>query len=270
MSRSQDILGLIRGIQLVANASLKTQEAYLKHLWSHSSVREVIEKNIEQTAECGKKVASNPGQELQNIGSAIKETFERSAVVAEGIRRYTASGRTTYPIGEIEMSQDTKTYSTIKNIKNLDIASITLKELENLLTEHNKMREVSLRLDESFKPKAKKMKKPKPEPILNVDPVVPPVVQAPPPPPRPVIDATPDVAKDEKQVESMLKFITNYDREPVNNTTVASPVPEVSQTTKTLFRCSRRAFTNPKIISSQFSFHSALASSPASDGMSAP
>lgn len=229
MSRSQDILGIIRGIQLVANASLKTQEAYLKHLWSNSSVREVIERNVEQTAECGKKVMTNPTQELQNIGSAVKETFERSAVVIEGIRRYTASGRTTYPVGEIEMSNDTKSYSSIKNIKNLDIASITLKELENLLTEHNKMREVNLRLDESFKPKPNRSKKVKLEPVVvpvKVDPVVQTASLL-----KPAIDPTPSIAKDEKQVESMLKFITNYDRQQASTSSanIESSVPEVSQ-----------------------------------------
>lgn len=226
MSRSQDILGLIRGIQLVASASVKTQEAYLKHLWSHSSVRDAIEKSATQTSECGKKVVTNPGQELQNVGNILKETFERSSVVMEGIKQYTASGRTTYPIGEIESANGTKSYSTIKNIKNLDIASITLKELENLLSEHNKMREVTLRLDDDFKSKAKKAKaKSKPEPTITVK--APPVPSA---PPKPKVEPTVSIAQDEKQVENVMKFITNYDREPSKsfNEEIKSSVPAVS------------------------------------------
>lgn len=221
MSRySQDILGLIRGIQLVANASVKTQEAYLKHLWSHSSVRDAIEKSAAQTSECGKKTVTNPGQELQNVGNILKETFERSSVVVEGIRQYTASGRTTFPIGEIESVDGTKSYSTIKNIKNLDIASITLNELENLLTEHNKMRQVKLRLGDEFKPKVKKpIVKAKPEPV-----------EVPPEPLKPKIEPTASVAKDEKQVENVMKFITNYDREATSSLKgdMNSSVPEVS------------------------------------------
>lgn len=228
MSRRQDILGLVRGIQLVAGASVKTQEAYLKHIWSHSSVREAVEKSASQTSECGKKVITNPGKELQNVGNALRETLERSAVVVEGIRRYTAAGRTTYPIGDVEMSKDTRSYSTIKNIKNLDIASITLKELENLLSEHNKLRNVNLRIDDSFKPKSKKSKaqveaaKTAPQPMPNVAPS----------PPRPKVEPTQSISNDEKQVEGMLKFITNFDR-PETSSSIGdakSFVPEVSHT----------------------------------------
>lgn len=233
MSRSQDILGLIRGIQLVANASVRTQEAYLKHLWSHSSVREAVEKSANQTSECGKKIITNPGQELQNVGNILKETLERSSVVIEGIRQYTASGRSSHPMSDIEVLNGNKSYSTIKNIKNLDIASITLKELENLLSEHNKIRDVNLRLDDSFKPKSKKYKAKsdvKVEPV-KLEPKAEPVKLKPIPaaPARPKVEPTPSIANDEKQVESVMKFITNYDRE------IASPpsgdskssVPEV-------------------------------------------
>lgn len=237
MSRSQDILGLIRGIQLVASASVKTQEAYVKHLWSHSSVRDVIEKNAAQTSECSKRVITNPAQELQNIGNALKETFERSSVVIEGIRQYTASGRSSYPIGDVEFTKDTKSYSSIKNIKNLDIASITLKELENLLAEHNKMRQVNLRLDENFKPKAKKSKKVevKQEPVMekeikDTSEAIVKVAQVDPVPPKPKIDPTPSVANDEKQVENMMKFITDFDRSASTSEDVKSK-PEVSRVT---------------------------------------
>lgn len=233
MSRTQDILGLIRGIQLVAGASVKTQEAYLKHLWSHSSVRDAIEKSAIQTSECGKKIMTNPGLELQNVGSALKETFERSAVVVEGIRQYTAAGRTSHPIGDIEMTNDTRSYSTIKNIKNLDIASITLKELENLLSEHNKLRQVNLRLDDSFKPKPKNAKaQNESDTVKAALKTFKSSVTPSPSPPKPKIEPTASIANDEKQVESMMKFITNYDRPATNQSIedVKSFVPEVSQT----------------------------------------
>lgn len=230
MSRSQDILGFIRGIQLVANASVKTQEAYLKHLWSHSSVREAVEKSAKETSECGKKVLTNPGQELQNVGNILKETLQRSSVVVEGIKQYTASGRTSHPMSDIEISKGTKSYSSIKNIKNLDIASITLQELENLLSEHNKIRNVNLRLDDTFKPKPKKSEAKidlKIEPI-KVTPKVEPV-KLKPAPIKPKIEPTRSIANDEKQVESVMNFITNYDRETANSSSgdFKSFVPEV-------------------------------------------
>lgn len=223
--RSQDILGLIRGIQLVLKESVKIQEAYLKHLWSHSSVRDAIEKSATQTSECGKKVVTNPTKELQNVGNILKETFERSSVVVEGIKQYTASGRTTHPVGEIETSKGTKSYSTIKNIKNLDIASITLRELENLLSEHNKMREVKLRLDDNFKPKPKKAK-PQSEIVVEPEKISPATA-------KPKIIPIENIAQDEKQVESVMKFITNYDRETTSQQfsgDIKSSAPEVSAT----------------------------------------
>lgn len=241
MSRSQDMLAILRGIQLVANASVRTQEAYLKHIWSHSSVREVVEKSANDTSELGKKIVSNPGQELQNVGNMIKDTLERSSVVVEGIRQYTASGRSSHPIANIEEANGTKSYSTIKNIKNLDIASITLKELENLLAEHNKFREVNLQLDDSFKPKSpsKKAKKEavKVEPVVEVATKKEPakITRTPLEPPKPKIEPTASIVNDEKQVESVMKFITNYDRSSNKaNGETKSFVPEVSQTKRLL------------------------------------
>lgn len=220
-----DLFGILRGIQLVASASLKSQEAFLKEVWSHSSVREAISNNIKQTSECGKKVIDNPAKEFQNINVFLKESFERSSVAMEGLRQYMSNSRSSFPIGAIEISEDkkSKSYSSIKNIKNLDIASITLKELENVLAEHNKIREVNLRLDENFVPKKTKddkdnhkvtqkatkslqdnLKEEKPEP-------------------------PPSVIEDEKKVENMMKFITNYDK-PVSSegTQKVSSVLEVS------------------------------------------
>ena len=243
MSRSQDILGIIRGIQLVAGASVKTQEAYLKHLWSHSSVREIIEKNAQQTSEIGKKVVSNPSQELQNVGNILKETLERSSVVVEGIRQYSQSGRSNSTFGDMLSSSDSKSNSTINSLKNLDIASITSKELENLLAEHNKLREVNLRIDDPSIPKPRKAA-PEPEPKVKtkakvnfnpevkveLKPKVMPIQVSPTPLAKVPIEQPASLADDEKQVESVLKFITNFDREQENSQqlTASNAVPEVS------------------------------------------
>lgn len=215
MSKAQDILGLIRGIQLVLGASVKTQEAYLKHLWSHSSVRDAIEKSTSQTSECGKKVITNPSQELQKVGKILQETFARSSVVVEGIRQYSAGGKSSSNLrNESGASSDAKSYSP--SIRNLDIASITLKELENLLAEHNKMRDVNV--------KPKEVKKVEKESVKDKEEVK--VA----PTPKPRIEPTASIANAEKQVESVMKFITNYDRPAETSSIfVNSSVPEVSQ-----------------------------------------
>lgn len=227
MSRSSDILGLIRGIQLVAGASAKTQEAYLKHLWSHSSVRDAIEKSSSQTSECGKTIITNPGQELQKVGKILQETFARSSVVVEGIRQFSAGGRSSsHALSNSEVFSDNKSLSS--SIKNLDIASITLKELENLLSEHNKMRDVNVKPKEVVKMKKVEVKV-KPLPAPQKQEVKPQKQEV--KPPKPYIAPTASIADAEKQVESVMKFITNYDRptEALSDL-VNSTVPEVSQT----------------------------------------
>lgn len=223
MSRySQDLIGLLRGVKLVASASIRTQEQYIKHIWSHSSVREAIESGVKQTSECGKKIAQNPSQEIQNLNHFIKESVERSSVVVEGLRQYMSNGRSSMPVGSVELSHDSssKSYSTIKNIQNLDIASITLKELENLLAEHNKIREVNLKIDDDFMPKKSKMKKDENPPKIEEVKIS--KVEAQP------VSAPLNVIEDEKQVESMMKFITNYDRKPEEQKVEKVAVPEVS------------------------------------------
>jgi aarF domain-containing kinase len=225
---SQDIFGVIRGIGLVANASLKSQEAYAKHIWSHSSVREAFENNAKEVAECGKKIISNPSQELQNINHIMKETVERSSIVATGLKQFMSNGRTSEPIGSIQISDDTssKSFSSIKNIKNLDIASITLKELENLLAEHNKIRDVNLRMDDNFKAKktrnADKIFKSIEKKADNIETIA--------QKPKVHIEPTSNVINDEKKVENMMNFITNYDKkseETNTNEFFAVKVPEV-------------------------------------------
>ena len=221
MSRSQDIFGLLRGIQLVAGASVKTQEVYLKHLWSHSSVREAIEKSSSGSSDCGKKVITNPGEELQRVGKILQETFARSSVVFEGIRQYSSNGKSSInSINNAEVLNDSKSFSS--SIRNLDIASITLKELENLLAEHNKMRDVVVKPKEVKKVENQKTEEVKFKRVQEVEKQETPL--------KPRVEPLPSVAKDEAQVQSVMKFITNYDR-TVESTSVPgkSIVPEVSK-----------------------------------------
>lgn len=221
---TQDIFGLLRGLQLIANASVKTQEAYLKHLWSNSSVREAITNNLKQTAECGKKVMNNPSQELQNLSGILKESAERSSVVVDGFRQYMSYGRNSGPINSLELSNDkpSTSYSPLNNIKDLDIASITLKELENMLAEHNKIRDVNLKIEENLKPK--KHKKVKHEGKLDLIENIP----ITPTHSEPQIEvmkqkASASVLQDEKKVETMMSFITNFDKTPVNEKEEVKP-----------------------------------------------
>jgi hypothetical protein len=218
---SQDLIGLLRGAKLIASASIRAQEQYFKHIWSHSSVREAIESGVKQTSECGKKITQNPSQEFQNLNQFVKESVERSSVVVEGVRQFMSNNKSSMPIGSVDLAQDSssKSFSSIKNIKNLDIASITLKELENLLAEHNKIREVNLKIDDDFKPTKSKKKKDEKLPKIEEVKISKPVE---------AVIAPASVIEDEKQVASMMNLITNFDRKPSEEKIEKVPVPEVS------------------------------------------
>ena len=93
-------------------------------MWSNSSIRDILEQGCSQTQQCGKKIATNPGEELQQIGKILRETLDRSSVVVEGIKQYGTSN-TNF---SVESVKEFATPSKITDLKNLDIASITLGE----------------------------------------------------------------------------------------------------------------------------------------------
>ncbi|XP_055547204.1 atypical kinase COQ8B, mitochondrial [Wyeomyia smithii] len=228
MSRVQDMLALLRALKMVTEAASKTQSEHARHLWANSSVRELLEQQLREGEETVKKILQNPEQELSKAGSLLKETLERSAVVAEGIKQLTAisvpqfnsspgrpftfgnqSGATgTGPVGN-------QGAGFPSDIGNLDISKITLKELEAILSEHNKTRQVNLSF-ENDKRKA-------PEPKSNIDQPIAQTQQSPkqnsnfqPPPPTTV---------DEKQIEKMMKIVSTYDSAKLTET--PSPVAPI-------------------------------------------
>lgn len=250
MSRSQDLIQLIKGIQLVANASIKTQQKYLKHLLSHSSVVEVLEKGAKQSQEFGKQVIDNPSQEIEKLNKIMKEAFERTSVVADGIKYYKNS--TISPPVTMEISDGQKSFTRIQDLGSLDIASITLKELENLLQEHSKHREATLKPQEFSTPKwlskktiqrqksiptvsevaaETKVVTEEPVKVVKVEPISVPIKTK---PSTPKAEPTASVTNDENNIKNMLSFITNYDKEAalpqsaLNNNKIAIPAVSLS------------------------------------------
>lgn len=196
-----------------------------------------MEQGCAQTQQCGKKIASNPGEELQQIGKMLRETLDRSSVVVEGIKQYGTSN-TNF---SVEAVKEFATPSKITDLKNLDIASITLTELENLLSAHNKNRNVSLRIDQEPKNLKSLKKSPKIESTIEpstIDPVVPIAAK-----PIPIYSSISPSFKptektlldDEKKVQSVLSFISTYDKESVPDPVLSAEgnvknikLPEVS------------------------------------------
>lgn len=148
MSRVQDTVSLLRGLRMVLNAVSKNQEDCLRQLWANSSIRDIVEQNLKESEQKTKEFMKNPSKEFQQISQAIKETLERTSVVAEGIKQFSS---TTNKFTNSENDLEQKKTLDLTNLANLDISSITLKELEGLLSHHSKNREISLRYPEDVK-----------------------------------------------------------------------------------------------------------------------
>nr|XP_019528890.2 atypical kinase COQ8B, mitochondrial-like [Aedes albopictus] len=218
MSRGQDVLALLRALKMVAEASAKMQSDCARHLWANSSVRELLEQQLKQSEDTVKKILQNPNAELEKAGGLLKETLERSAVVAEGLKQLAAIslpkvtgpggiGGAMGPMGfasgfsqQVRQSGQPAEAGRTSDIGNLDISQITLKELEAILSEHSKNRQVNLSLD------GDKRKPSEPKKVQDL---------ADPPSPSPQtaaesIKPPPAVTKDEEQVSKMINFVASY------------------------------------------------------------
>ncbi|KAM7346800.1 atypical kinase COQ8B, mitochondrial-like [Cochliomyia hominivorax] len=187
MSRvGNDMLAVLRGLQLVAEAFCHEQRKVSNQFWSNSSIRQLLEQNIKSGAEYLILTGQNPSKEIRKLQEFVEESRGRICAVIEGVKQLAETKLSQ----EIKMSQK-QFYSTPSNISaeknyvggnerrtsspktdisvsmhanvdaaNLDISSITLKELEDILSKRHKDREISLRtaatkskqvLDESAK-----------------------------------------------------------------------------------------------------------------------
>ncbi|KXJ71015.1 hypothetical protein RP20_CCG021772 [Aedes albopictus] len=218
MSRGQDVLALLRALKMVAEASAKMQSDCARHLWANSSVRELLEQQLQQSEDTVKKILQNPNAELEKAGGLLKETLERSAVVAEGLKQLAAIslpkvtgpggiGGAMGPMGFVSgFSQQARQTGQpaeagrTSDIGNLDISQITLKELEAILSEHSKNRQVNLSLD------GDKRKPSEPKKVQDL-------ADPPSPPPQTAAESIQPpsaVTKDEEQVSKMINFVASY------------------------------------------------------------
>lgn len=165
---TSDILAILRGLQMVAEASCKEQRELSKHLWSNSSIRELLEENLKLSSEYLKTTAENPTEELKKLQKLLQETQERSCVVAEGVKQLAlAKISTDFKMSQITMPSFGSTGNTGEmsgeqqstaasftqtssgsgrqstspsaaggkiDAANLDVSSITLKEMEEILS----------------------------------------------------------------------------------------------------------------------------------------
>lgn len=202
MSRAaQDTLAILRGLQLVAKSVIQSQDDCARHLWANSSIRDIVEQNVRTTRQYANKFAQNPQKELQDVLNSLKETADRGGVVVEGVRQYSVAAASQGSPSTASAIAETVAKITSNNT-NLDISSITLKELENILSQRN--RDVTLTNSQWEETPTQ----PEQNPIASES-------------PKDII-ADSSIVKDEKYVEGWMKFIASH--EPNEN--IASKQPE--------------------------------------------
>lgn len=85
MSRAQDLLGVIKGIQKIAQEGAKVQSAALKVIWANSNVRSAID-NAAKNAQNSVKQS-----DIKNVNDVVKvvaDTTDRLSAVAHGIKEF--------------------------------------------------------------------------------------------------------------------------------------------------------------------------------------
>lgn len=138
MSRSRDVIALLKGFQLIARASVRTNEEYIRHLCANSSIRDVISNNCSQARQFTDRITRNPSKEFENVSYVLKETVERTALVAESLYKYGVSQsdiaqKVSQKMTDIS-AKPTETVISTLNAEGFDISAITLKELEQYLS----------------------------------------------------------------------------------------------------------------------------------------
>lgn len=88
MARSwtSDIIGVLRGAQIVANAVLKHQEESVKTVFNNSNLKIVVQENLKSTKD--KWSGLDPSKVPADIAEELKETIERLSVVEKGVSQY--------------------------------------------------------------------------------------------------------------------------------------------------------------------------------------
>ncbi|XP_016995736.2 atypical kinase COQ8B, mitochondrial [Drosophila takahashii] len=153
MSRSaQEAAALLRGLRILLEACGREHLAHGRHLWSNSSIRELIASNAAHATQLARNTGRNPTEELRKLQQSLQETGERGYVVAQGICSLlqTKMQMSQGDSGQQPSAEPGKPLGKPQNqgnfdAANLDISSITLQEFEEILSRRNKDRNVSLR-----------------------------------------------------------------------------------------------------------------------------
>lgn len=87
MSRAQDVIGVLRGLQCVTEAAIKLQEESFRHFWNNSSLRHTA-------AQVGNSLKTKQPGDIQSAASVltktVRETADRFSTVLAGVREFSS------------------------------------------------------------------------------------------------------------------------------------------------------------------------------------
>lgn len=135
MSRSKDTLAVLKGLQLIVKAAVRSNDEYSRHLWSNSFVRDILAANCTRAKAFTDRLSTAPDRELDHVTHLLREAVERTGVVAESVYRLGVAQSPT--LGKLNaMAQ--RPMDSVDKMRNAtqmpDISAITLKELEQYLS----------------------------------------------------------------------------------------------------------------------------------------
>ncbi|XP_008557929.1 atypical kinase COQ8B, mitochondrial [Microplitis demolitor] len=102
---SSDIIGVLKGAQIVGNALLKHQKETIKQIADNSSIKSVAETNLKDAVEKLKEI--DPSKLPEKIFTETKELIDRISVIEKGIReltKQTTSEITGIPLADRNLS----------------------------------------------------------------------------------------------------------------------------------------------------------------------
>ncbi|XP_034951611.1 LOW QUALITY PROTEIN: atypical kinase COQ8B, mitochondrial [Chelonus insularis] len=124
--RNSDIVGVLKGLQMVVNAIVKNQEESCKRIIDNSSIKSTAESNLKKAVENFKEI--DPSKVPEKFYNETKELVERICTVQRGIFEYTkhrTSEVTGIPVdssgNSTEKSTKLKIYHPAKDPKEVSV-----------------------------------------------------------------------------------------------------------------------------------------------------
>ncbi|XP_057321495.1 atypical kinase COQ8B, mitochondrial [Microplitis mediator] len=138
---SSDIIGVLKGAQIVGNALLKHQKETIKQIADNSSIKSAAETNLKDAVEKLKEI--DPSKLPEKLFTETKELIDRISVIEKGIReltKQTTSEITGLPLADKNLSDKklqvvnpAKDPKEIKIVENFESVTINEPEPEKIV-----------------------------------------------------------------------------------------------------------------------------------------